>query len=182
MANEVKVRVKTFIPEPYADHPIWDDKFHGDDRSFSYSGSSRTRHDITVDFDNEDVSESKFIGRTCTVDPADNCARASESGLQIDDIKWNSAKDKVTFKLTCACANPLVPGAPTIDYEMFVTVYKKDLRVCVYGEHDGFPNYEVWKYDYDKGRSFAIYTYDHGNQTAWSLAAPMDQYFTERCV
>lgn len=181
MAKKVRVRVKTFIPEATIKDPKGD-YFHGDDRGFSYTGSSRTKHDVIVNFDTGSITESKSIGKTCTVDPANNCARAPESDLQLENVKWNSAKDKVTFTMTCSSANPLVSGAPAIDYIFNVTVYKNDLRVCVYGDHDGFPNYEVYKHDYEADRTTAIFTYDHGDQTAWSLFPPMEEFFSQRCA
>ncbi|KZE51723.1 hypothetical protein AV540_12720 [Brevibacillus parabrevis] len=174
-SNRVRVRIKSFIPEDKVKDP-YGDWYEGDDRGFSYGGTYRTRHIITVNFDNKEVKDSTNVGRTCKVNPgeAKGCDRTDDSGIVLKRIRWKSGY--VELEVSCSAGNPLSLMAPAIDYEMTLRVYEHGL-VTVKGSHDGFPNYEVWK-KVGEDDPVMIYGYDHGNKTLWDLAPPMDVTFS----
>jgi hypothetical protein len=79
----------------------------------------------------------------------------------------------VTIRLTGSVANPLVPS-PTIDYQIDVSIDFSDplnLRYTVVGDHDGFPNYELYLNEQH------IHGYAHDTETPLSLVWPMEKHF-----
>ncbi|MDF9412405.1 DUF3238 domain-containing protein [Brevibacillus laterosporus] len=171
----IRLRFKTFIPMAKLRVLKGTDWFKGDDRDFDYFGSSRTRHDVKVDFSKKTVTEHKFISETHNLTTGET-GRAPVSGLQLLDVKWINSK-QVKYKVVCSSANPLVPNAPAIDYEFKVTL-NSDGTGTFEGLHDGFPNYEVY-IDTDNSmgnRKNVVYTFDIAdhNETPASLFPPME--------
>lgn len=179
MAYDVTVRIKSFIPDAKVKDP-WGDWYEGDDRSFDYYLGGRTRQDFKIDFAAKSIEQNTRVGETCRVNPGEPkvCDTASDSGFDYYDVVWKS--DRVEFTAECSIGNPLSTGAPAIDYIINVTVYKNG-KVCVYGNHDGFPNYEVWK-KVRGDEPVPVYTYDHGSQGLGSLFPPMEEYISLRCA
>lgn len=103
--------------------------------------------------------------------------KAGTDNIKLIDISTKS--DKLSFRAIGSAGNPLVDGAPAIDYDMKFEVDKNGL-VCTSGRHDGFPNYEIYK-QVDGNYPVPLLTYDHGSKDAFSLFPPMDESFSQRC-
>ena len=161
--------------------------FAGDDRSFDPNATSfRTRQLVGVvpessaDADGlEDGSIAELVGPSKAYAPdalagdnkitpadddavlhdchlLDNVASASTSNMHVDVTRVNA--HQVSVHLHGGAANPLVPAAPAIDWDLTVTIDTSGAKPhwTIKGSHDGFPAYEV----YVNGQT--IYTYTPG--------------------
>lgn len=182
-----EIKIKTFIPSATLRHPVGVSKFDGDNRGFSYDGSYRTAHYIKIDLDDlEILTNMVATGQTCETTPEKTvlteyglettperrrCGQAGTDGIKLENIRTENGI--LHFTAVGAAGNPLVLGAPDIDYQIYVSV-RKNGRVCITGGHDGFPNYEVWaRVNY--GTPENVYSYSHGSNDAGALFPPMDQ-------
>lgn len=104
--------------------------------------------------------------------------KASTDGLNYTVISNTDKVDEIPgthkFKLKGSVAEPFQWYAPNIDYEYTITAHSNGL-VQVKGEHDGFPNYEIFK-KIDNQPWLKIYGWDGPNEgkTLNNLFAPMD--------
>lgn len=181
--SDIVVRVKSFIPTEYLEDPLTGDKYEGDDRSFQYTSSKfRTRQQFTINVSTKSFVHARDVGESCLLDDNLNpvqCDTASRSGLTVENIQWYS--DRVTFKAIGSVANPLVSYSAALDYEFYFTVYSNG-TVCVYGDHDGCPNYEIYK-KVGTNESVPLYLYDmeDAGKGITALAPPMDIHVSQRC-
>ncbi len=160
--------------------------FEGDNRGFDSAATSfRTRQVVTVVAD-ESVdadglvggSDQNLVGETRSyapdaladgvIDAADNdgvlgdcvllhgAATASTSGMQIAVTRVGP--ERVRARLFGGAGNPLVFGAPAIDWDFTIEidVSGPSPQWTLNGAHDGFPAYEI----YINGQT--IYTYSPG--------------------
>jgi hypothetical protein len=87
-----------------------------------------------------------------------------------------SERGEVVVHATGEGANPLLPVAPAIDYEvsiMFDFSRPDAVLFNVLGDHDAFPNYEI----YIGGR--AVYQYGHGQHGPSQLFPPLEKAIAE---
>lgn len=198
MANFVKVRSCTFIPQAEVyfetindpNHGSCDVYYLGDNREFDpYTASGagypnsdkfRTAQEIWVDFTNKTVQPFKNTGKThkktvCsdgyqTIEEL----QADSSCISISGITWYT--EHVEFVLTVSCKNPFVWYSAAIDYQFTVAVFNSG-RVTLTGQHDAFPAYEVYK-SVDSNGWQTVYQWDPrpGGYSYLSLEPPMDVY------
>ena len=88
-------------------------------------------------------------------------------------IPTRLSDEKVEVFCKAAASDPLVFGAPDLDYEFTIIIDRTDPSQPVYshtGSHDGFPDYEVFI------NHKLIFGFDAvaNNQTAISLEPPME--------
>lgn len=151
-ADDVTVRLMSFIDEPSVGDPYSSCDFLGDgDRNFSYYSSAyRTWQQVKIDFASGIARYTEDMGTTHKVCPdgSRDSGTASLSGLSWDADSFNSSS--INFQLIIDAANPL-SAAPAINAELDITVYKGSGSTtgttAVTGQHDGFPNYELWRKD-----------------------------------
>jgi hypothetical protein len=157
--------------------------FEGDNRSFNpYTANTfnfRTAQQIEIDFTSRSIAAYANTGFTTRKIVYPNgqteytTAHASTSGITCTNISWGSGQ--VSFHLAVDSSNPLVLGAPAINYDFDVTVYS-DGTVKVTGAHDGFPAYEMYKCINNGSSWYTIYQYnpyDNGKDVS-ALAPPED--------
>ncbi|CCF15454.1 hypothetical protein BLGI_3396 [Brevibacillus laterosporus GI-9] len=173
------ITFKTFIPEAKIEEPVWGHWYKGDNRGFDFYGSYRTKQKIVINFDNKTIEDKPYIGETHNLTTGET-GTAPTSDLKLLDVQW-SGSNQVKFKVVCSSKNPLVKGAPAIDYEFKVT-FKSDGTGFIEGLHDGFPNYEVYiNTSSSLGRNKnVIYTYGHKNESPRALFPPMDKGVSRR--
>jgi len=163
----------TVIPRtpPILDPLLWITKtlyYHGDSRALgNINGSYRLRQAVTVLVDRVDNLSSPVVGnplhlvgesKSYAEDPTltddsvlEDCfelherATASNSGLTIA-ATWTS-DSSVQIMAVGEGANPLVFGAPSISYNLNITVDDSNPSAPTFtldGSHDCFPGYEVF--------------------------------------
>ncbi|WP_242213541.1 DUF3238 domain-containing protein [Bacillus cereus group sp. BfR-BA-01383] len=192
MVNIVKIRASVFIPMSWteAKKDIETGKviqFEGDSREFTphtvNTMRSRVEQEVVVDFDKKEVFSYANTGitteRITNLDGSVNkrTGKASTENIICTHIVWNS--DSVQFTMSASASNPLNVYAPPVDYVLTVRV-KKDGRIDVQGEHDGFPCFEFYK-QVDFGSFEQIYTHDfrETGDTAAALGGEMDYSFAK---
>lgn len=168
--------------------------YGGDDRGFSRTGSSRihqvvrvsralrfpgtssTQIGMTVEYDAE--SSIGLNGRLRPEAKSDTTlndshlktrtATAAADGVR---LRQERLGNQVNLVLSGAVPNPLLPS-PDIDYEIRFSIdftNPQNPAYSVEGEHDGFPNYEVYVNEQ------RIHHYEHGNATPLSLFPPAEK-------
>lgn len=192
MVNIVKIRASVFIPMSWteAKKDIETGKviqFEGDSREFTphtvNTMRSRVEQEVVVDFDKKEVFSYANTGitteRITNLDGSVNkrTGKASTENIVCTHIVWNS--ESVQFKMSASASNPLNVYASPVDYVLTVRV-KKDGRIDVQGEHDGFPCFEFYK-QVDFGSFEQIYTHDfrETGDTAAALGGEMDYSFAK---
>ncbi|MGF9975265.1 DUF3238 domain-containing protein [Viridibacillus arvi] len=190
MINIVKIRASVFIPmswtEPKKD--IQTGKviqFEGDSREFTpYAVNtmrSRIEQEVVVDFYKKEIFSYANTGITTEkVINSDNSinqrtGKASTESIVCTNVVWGS--DDVKFQMSASASNPLNMYAPPVDYLLTVQV-KKDGRIEIQGEHDGFPCYEFYK-QVNFGPFEEIYTHDFRKtgDTPEAMAGEMEYSF-----
>ena len=149
----LELRLKTFIPMAkvhYAETPSSQIYFGGDNRNASWDGSYRTYQKFTIDTGPTDYSVSYYedTGTTYryTYDLFGNLIGTSSGKAPLSDLSYTKRISGGNLYLDCrvSSSNPLVAGAPAIDYEFTVRVNRTG-GVQLTGKHDGFPAYEFWR-------------------------------------
>jgi len=171
MANYLTIRFVTFIPRnisPGTPFPNWvpdpdniyqpDAWYGGDAREFTpytnnnEQGTYRTAQQVNIDFINRKLVHYRGIGTTYRyeVNAANQVtnttsATASAACLTLPSYSFAADGSTCTFRIVCACGNPLETGAPVIDYDFTITAYRSNGTLYMSGEYDGFPAYEAYK-------------------------------------
>ncbi|KOO52103.1 DUF3238 domain-containing protein [Viridibacillus arvi] len=190
MINIVKIRASVFIPmswtEPKKD--IQTGKviqFEGDSREFTpYAVNtmrSRIEQEVVVDFYKKEIFSYANTGITTekVINPDNSInqrtGKASTESIVCTNVVWGS--DDVEFQMSASASNPLNIYAPPVDYLLTVQV-KKDGRIEIQGEHDGFPCYEFYK-QVNFGPFEEIYTHDFRKtgDTPEAMAGEMEYSF-----
>lgn len=70
-------------------------------------------------------------------------ATAPKTGVWIESTTYLVAK-KVAVKCRCEASDPLISGAPAIDYTITITIDKAAGTYSIQGSHDGYPAYEIY--------------------------------------
>lgn len=196
---EVSITVNVFIPEQWVDHPnvLAGTVFEGDNRSWSRAGSSRIHQEVRLSLNPNSFRNLPKIGTTreyhkaSSLDSSQNITIAARNDTSLNDglLKVGEATasmssvtatrqqsgNVVTVHLVGSVGNPLVTS-PTIDYEISFSVDFSDpanLQFTLIGDHDGFPNYEVYV------NTEHIHGYAHGSETPFSLIHPMEKHFEQ---
>ncbi|MCP1124257.1 PA14 domain-containing protein [Bacillus sp. 3103sda1] len=156
-------RYQTFIPAAYPDAPwyipniISDFKtFKGDNRNYFtyFSDKYRTRLDVTVTWKH---SMNGYLGTSAefkSIKKTGLTTGYKKDGTAVDG-KANAERDlnmsvvlatskRAEFTMETASANPLVPGAPTIDAFAYVIVNRNGSGATA-GFHDKAPNHEFYR-------------------------------------
>jgi len=191
MPKIVDVKIVTFIPEKWinllgqsvtdADHGV---QFNGNNRGFTsvygenfktYQILSINTSDLSQNYYHEETGQT--IKRTWITSPTNAYAYQYDqvSTSCLSHTKDASGSDWVRYIMHGDCANPLMDGAPAINWEIKLTIHK-DGTVHAYGDHDGYPNFEIYK-SYDGGSWTKIYTKSHGSIS--NLGPGLDVHFDE---
>lgn len=97
--------------------------------------------------------------------------QASTSGLTYTKRVEN---DVLYIDCKCAAGNPLILGAPKINYEFTLKVTRPG-SVRITGKHDGFPAYEFWrKLDGKTAKQVWLHDPRVTGDTVLSLGMPME--------
>lgn len=194
MAFTVAVKIQSFISDAWVKSPISfvpitnvDSSFRGDNRTFSSSDSSgvtyRTKQYLTFKVDNASMSYEAYADTGVTVrrdvnvftkEVSETAAKASTSGITTqygpDNYVVGGASDRLQVRCSGSAADPLIPGAPAVDYEFLLTLYR-DGTIKVDANHDGYPCYEVYA-RLNSGSWKTLYQFTQGNPT--NLFPPME--------
>ena len=100
--------------------------------------------------------------------------KAAKSTLWIDKTEWLGDR-KIAVTCKCESANPLLIGAPAINYTFVITIDRTDIshpKYSLTGQHDGFPAYEIYI------NHTRVYEHDPlaTGDTGRSLLPPDDDY------
>jgi hypothetical protein len=177
-SDSATVRIRTFIADAcYEDWIPGSGK--GDGRGASAtSGTHRTQIDITIDFgSSKNVTVSQDAGETVAYlfNGCNNIEVARGTPVMDEDVTYYHYGSWVDINVRHSVGTPVFWDIlPNIDYDFDITVYKASVTT-ISGEHDGFPDYEVY-------RSIGLYIWDQLNywdasaegQSIYSLADPME--------
>jgi len=144
--------------------------FSGDNKTaFGNSGHFRTYHVVTIDTRKQEiVGEVKEIGTTFELNPITgaviNSGRASTNGLRAR-IVGQTRFDKCYFQLEISgsAADPLVFGAPDVDYKAVVAFDTRKGEMYWNVRHDPYPAHQFGLEDN------LLHTYSAGGRSPWSL-------------
>lgn len=197
--EEIEIIFRTFIPAKTVQTP---DRrtFEGDGRKLGEPGTFRTEQRITIETDPNKsggralVSSIANVGLTKEIlsDGSVRQKRASGDTLKATadyQVDGMGEKSLVKVNLQGNEGNPLVKGAPGITYDINIYVQSSGPEgaaiISVYGEHDGFPGYELFVARPETGDSSAkfIRGYDPtGKESPMALFPPLDKVMqkTER--
>lgn len=176
------IRIRSFIQEACFSDGI-PGSGEGDGRGPSAtSGTHRTQIDVTTYFDpdtylySEDAGESvAYLNNGCN--PADEIGR--DTVTINEDITVLHYSSYATVNVEHSVGAPFSDWAfPNIDYRATLYVYQ-DGGVLLSGQHDGFPNYEVYKTSTLSSGWSRLYYWDASaeGQGFGSLYPPMEQFF-----
>lgn len=189
--EEIEIIFRTFIPAKTVQTP--DGRtFEGDGRKMGDPGTFRTEQRITIETDPNKsgghalVSKIHNVGFTREILSDGSVLQKRANGdtltavadYQVDNMGKQSS---VKVNLQGNEGNPLVKFAPGITYDINIHVQSEGPEgaaiVTVYGEHDGFPGYELLVARPETGDSSAklIVGYDpSGKATPLALFPPLD--------
>lgn len=178
----VKVWINSFIPHDKVKGPPGSECFAGDNRSFSNAihASSRTHQEIEVRPDLTPTINWKHIGTSHEVDCATGRVLRSDTASTDEvtngPISGSRTSADVLISFSGAASNPLVFGAPAIDFHAFFRINLLTRQCDLEIEHDGFPAYEAYV-TADGGAGVTVYTYDPtaAGEGISALFPPMDK-------
>ena len=189
--EKIVVIVRTYIPAEKVTYPRGiGPTFKGDYDAKGNRQSARTEHQITIETDskrpgaNGIVAEWKGVGETVKYASGvgsltgPDRATASGSTMQASVERVNDNSVRVTAKGDES--NPLVSVSGTgITYNLAITVSSDgpegQARVNVYGNHDGFPAYEVEIRRPESGNTSTVIPLHNPNNTGDTPGALMDE-------
>lgn len=184
MAN-LELRLRTFIPQArilFSQIGNTYVYFKGDGRGPSWTGTHRTMQKFIIDTSKENygLSASKNVGSTTREGYVGTTLTATEtdtaSSTGITHSYEVRSDDNLYITCKCAVANPLVVGAPDIDYEFVIKVTRAG-SVRIAGQHDGFPAYELWRKFSNETNAKKVFSYDPitAGEDELALFPPMDK-------
>lgn len=147
ITTPISIRIDSFIPDPTLLVPIpWGGVTSGDNRTFGEPGTSRTSQTIIIDPYTLNVSLQPLqIGETKMVTWNGNLVTgfADSSGITTT-VEYLNGGGAAMITMACSATNPLVAGAPAINYS-FTFFYNIGSPVIgVRANTDGFPATELW--------------------------------------
>lgn len=173
-------RYTTFIPDQYAYLPggLSCPKFHGDNRSYSFSSSKyRTRTEVSAYFNGTNDGTATWVTRDIGATTRYNCDGTSDTKTQTDYTITKSNKEAtskfVSWSVTHSVGMPFpIAGidAPAIDYTYNANV-ASDGSFQIHGTHDQAPSHEM--YAYIPNSDAIITIFKHENKGLIYLAPPM---------
>lgn len=182
---KLELRLRSFIPH---DRILFSSVgnsyvyFLGDNRGSSWTGTHRTQQAFTIDtsLSNYGVKATKNVGSTTKHGYVGDKLTSTETKTAPDTgLKFSTEirEDNLFITAECSVGNPVVPS-PNIDYSVTIQV-KRNGSVTVYGKHDGFPAYELWRKMSTKTNPERIYLHDPRvtGDTILSLGPPMEKSF-----
>ena len=122
----------------------------------------------------------KHIGTTHEVDCETGKLLGSDTASTDEvtngPIRGGRTSADLLISFSGAASNPLVFGAPAIDFHAFFRINLLTRRCDLEIEHDGFPAYEAYV-TADGGAGVAVYTYDPiaAGEGISALFPPMDE-------
>jgi len=137
---QFQLAVRTFIPSAryYG--------FVGDDRGFSMSPSATYRTGMFLVFDlaNGRITESLVGNSTGTRRKLSDLKTYAKVRVSLND--WEGDRGRIFLSAHMEGSDPLVPLAPDVDTDIFITAFLKDGNLFVAGEviGDAFPSTEVF--------------------------------------
>ncbi|MEP5428739.1 MAG: DUF3238 domain-containing protein, partial [Flavobacteriaceae bacterium] len=177
---------RSFIPDKTLANPNPFSKtksFAGDNRSDYQLNTTayRTEQKVRVDFDNNKATTlSNRANSTTGYDKNGNVTETSDPGKAGPTPTYTMDGNTSTVNMEVDASNKLVDGAPSINYEVGVTITQnKDgsFSFELKGETDGFPAYEFFITNEKDGKSYQIYG-SNPNKTGdgpFSLFPPMEK-------
>ncbi len=185
----VKVWINSFIPHEKVNGPPGYECFSGDNRSFSNDihASSRTHQEIEVQPDLTPTINWKHIGTTheidCETGRVLKSDTASTDELTNGPIRAGRTSADVLISFSGAASNPLVFGAPAIDFRALFRLNLLTRQCDLEIEHDGFPAYEAYV-TANSGAGVTVYTYDPiaAGEGINALFPPMDKSGSARNI
>ncbi|RMY57248.1 hypothetical protein D0865_03218 [Hortaea werneckii] len=135
--------------------PVFGGCFLGDQRGFSSDNKATARmHSRAWVQSGPDMGskgykmqQQHFCSPTTKVDCDDDSVKdegtAGIEGMKFTEVAGGSA-NRVSLKLKAGAGNPLVPGAPKIDYEGVLTIDRVKKFVEFSGKVDDFPSFEAY--------------------------------------
>ncbi|KAI6912618.1 hypothetical protein D0869_04229 [Hortaea werneckii] len=135
--------------------PVFGGCFVGDQRGFSSDDKATARMhsrawvQIGPDMGSKGykMQQQHFCSPTTKVDCDDGSIKdegtAGNEGMKFTEVAGGSA-NRVSLKLKAGAGNPLVPGAPKIDYEGVLTIDRVKKFVEFSGKVDDFPSFEAY--------------------------------------
>jgi RHS repeat-associated protein len=188
------VTARSFIPMEKLSNPNpfgTSDYFGGDNRTYYTvnNASYRTEQKVVADFDANKVYYTNNTARgSIGYDSKGKVVETSDPATAgtIRNTPMTEKSTSTTIYLKVSASNKLVTGAPSIDYNLAVTITpnvgadgkpvldKKGNQTFDYkvkGNVDGFPAYELWITDEKSGNSFLLFnrTPTKSNEGPWSL-------------
>ncbi|SEO35434.1 DUF3238 domain-containing protein [Paenibacillus sp. OV219] len=192
MATIVKIRGSVFIGGLQWLPAITDSatgiiyEYAGDAREFSpatvNTGRSRVEQEVVIDFVKRKLFTFASTGYTTLRQTMPGGVsemkqgKAPTDGVTVEGEAWGAMS--CSFVMKASAANPLRPDAPTVDYELHITVHGEDGKVEVRGSHDGFPCFEFYK-QVDFGDFEQLYSHDFRvtGDTPAAMAGEMEYHF-----
>lgn|GEM_PF-6587886 len=176
--SSTTVRIRTFIADAcYEDWIPGSGK--GDNRGASAtSGTHRTQIDVKINFgSSKTITYSQNAGETVAYlfNGCDSTVVSRGTPDIDEDITYFHYGSFAEINVRHSVGSPAFGGVlPNIDYDFDITVYQGGITT-ISGEHDGFPDYEVY-------RSLSTYVWDRlyhwdasaEGQSIYSLADPME--------
>jgi hypothetical protein len=184
---------RSFIPDETLPNPIPFSNtasFAGDNRNdFRLNTTNyRTEQIVRIDIDNNSASTlSNRANSTIGYDENGNVTETSSPGKAGPTPTFSVNGDTGTVNMEVDASNKLVPGAPSINYDVSVSItQKKDgtFDFSIQGSSDGFPAYEFFITNEKDGKSYLIYS-SNPNQTGDSPASlfpPMEKDINKRGI
>jgi len=181
---------RTFIPMKTVPNPMAPisrtKSFKGDGRSFDPKAKTfRTEQKVRVDFDNKKVTTLSNVASGSTgLDSKGNVTETSKPGKAGPTPTYDKASmekgNSTTVNMQVDASNKLVTGAPSIDYDVSVTITQQEdgsVDYNISGTSDGFPAYEFYVTDEATGNTTMIYGSDptKTGDTPTSLFPPMEK-------
>ncbi|AXF56754.1 DUF3238 domain-containing protein [Salicibibacter kimchii] len=158
------LRYTTFIPMEYAENPscfitCTYEYFGGDDRGFGEAGSFRTRSDVVLNEDLEELYHFPDTGITYGYDEDYNEIDQAQADAEEDHDITTYDQGDFSHRMDLGSANPLLSYAPDID-AYYVSNIIDGLYAQFQGSHDQAPSHEFY-FDDRYGNSVTIHTAEH---------------------
>jgi len=189
MAITLSVRIVSFISKDWVTSPFpapigYRSEFKGDDRKFNkdVSASYRTAQQINATFTNTGGTYTAYRNTGITTERStnistgnyvDSTGQADPNGITASvDTSYLLGGNSDFYKFVCDgdAADPLIPGAPAVNYHLFVSIHKSGL-ISIEGLHDGYPSFEVYA-SVNGGTWQNIYLFEE--KTLLNLFPPME--------
>ncbi|MCP3774860.1 DUF3238 domain-containing protein [Paenibacillus sp. MZ04-78.2] len=159
MANIMELRVAAFINEDWIHShtdPYYHYFFEGNNRDFTYWTENDNKlikqvQHIVINWNTSLINVYKAVGptRMKTLDWRTGTETIQSFPLTSDqNITYNNTvltPTSASLYIRGSSNNPAIPGSPPIDWEYNISVDRNSGQVTFIGQHDGYPNHEIYK-------------------------------------